>query len=402
MATGSNTTADEVAGDAARPAGRGRLPLLIGSHLVDDFYQGAVPALLPFFAAERHYTGLAAGGLTFAATFLSSAVQPVFGWVGDRRRMRWLVGLGLLVAGIGIGLSGVASNYPMTWLAITLAGVGVAAYHPEATRAAREAGGRSTQAMSWFAVGGNLGVAAAPVVVTPVLVVTGLAGTPLLTVPAALMAVLLGVVGLARRRAARAAGASSAPAAHLSGRDDWVRMGWLLGVVVLRSAAYLGLATFLVLYLVNDFGASTSVAEPALAVFTGCGAVGTIAGGWLADRWGRVPALRLGYVLAAVGLAVIASAPTVPVVYAGCVLTGLGLYLPFAIHTTLGQDYLPRRVATASGLTTGFSISAGGAFTPLLGLLSDTAGQQVTIAVLIALPLVALLLATRLHERATA
>ncbi|MER2093224.1 MAG: hypothetical protein ABS918_10785, partial [Saccharopolyspora rectivirgula] len=119
------------------------------------------------------------------------------------------------------------------------------------------------------------------------------------------------------------------------------------------------------------------------------------------DRRGRVLVLRLGYALAAVGMAVIAVAPAVAVVYLGCVLSGLGLYLPFAVHTTLGQDYLPNRLATASGLTTGLSVSAGGLFTPLLGLLSDSAGQQVTIGVLIIGPLLALVFATRLHERTT-
>lgn len=395
----TGTAISEATSESAPPPGRGRLPLLIGSHFVDDLYQGAVSALLPFFAAERHYTGLAAGGLTFAATFLSSAVQPGFGWLSDRTRMRWLAGAGMLVAGIGVGLSGLGASYPLTWLAILLTGLGVAAYHPEATRAAREVGGRSTQVMSWFAVGGNLGIAAAPLVVTPVIVATGLSGTPLLVVPAVLMALVLGAVGLARRRAGRAGG-QVAPVQRPAGRDDWVRMGWLLGVVVLRSAAFLGLSTFLVLYLVREFGAPTAVAEPALTVFTGCGAVGTIIGGWLADRRGRVPVLRLGYGVAVLGMAVIAFAPTVVVVYLGCVLSGLGLYLPFAVHTTLGQDYLPNRLATASGLTTGLTVSAGGLFTPLLGLLSDTAGQQVTIGVLVVAPLLALGFTTRLHERA--
>jgi MFS transporter, FSR family, fosmidomycin resistance protein len=45
--------------------------LLAGSHAVDDIYQGAVPALLPFFIAGRHYSYAAATGLTFAATALS-------------------------------------------------------------------------------------------------------------------------------------------------------------------------------------------------------------------------------------------------------------------------------------------------------------------------------------------
>ncbi|HEX3922237.1 MAG TPA: hypothetical protein VHY31_08120 [Streptosporangiaceae bacterium] len=52
------------------------------------------------------------------------------------------------------------------------------AYHPEATRTARGIAGDSTQAMSWFSVGGTAGLALGPPVVTPVLLVTGLAGTP--------------------------------------------------------------------------------------------------------------------------------------------------------------------------------------------------------------------------------
>jgi hypothetical protein len=56
---------------------RARVVLLAGSHAADDIYQGAVPALLPFFIADRHYSYAAATGLTFAATALSSVCGPV-------------------------------------------------------------------------------------------------------------------------------------------------------------------------------------------------------------------------------------------------------------------------------------------------------------------------------------
>src|ERR1700728_3011179 len=123
------------------------LALLAATHAVDDLYQGAVPALLPFLAIERHYTYVGLTGITLAATFLSSAVQPAFGVITDKRRMGWLIAAGLLVAGIGVGLSGLGDSYVITWLAIALSGVGVAAYHPEATRTARGVGGDSTHAM---------------------------------------------------------------------------------------------------------------------------------------------------------------------------------------------------------------------------------------------------------------
>ena len=58
---------------------RKRLAFLTSTHMVDDLYQGAVPALLPFLAIERHYSYAGLTGITLAATFLASVVQPGFG-----------------------------------------------------------------------------------------------------------------------------------------------------------------------------------------------------------------------------------------------------------------------------------------------------------------------------------
>ncbi|HEV7208078.1 MAG TPA: MFS transporter, partial [Mycobacteriales bacterium] len=62
--------------------------LVSGAHVIDDLYQGAVPALLPFLVAERHYSYAAVSGLTLAATVLSSVAQPAFGWWTDRHPRR--------------------------------------------------------------------------------------------------------------------------------------------------------------------------------------------------------------------------------------------------------------------------------------------------------------------------
>jgi FSR family fosmidomycin resistance protein-like MFS transporter len=158
---------------------------------VDDLYQGAVPAILPFLAIERHYSYAGLTGITLASTFLASMIQPGFGILTDRRRRGWLTAAGLLVAGLGVGMSGIGDSYLVTWLAMAVSGIGVAAYHPEATRTARDLAGDSTEAMSWFSVGGNAGIALGPLIVTPILLATQLPGTPLLAVPAIVTAGLL-------------------------------------------------------------------------------------------------------------------------------------------------------------------------------------------------------------------
>jgi MFS transporter, FSR family, fosmidomycin resistance protein len=249
------------------------------------------------------------------------------------------------VAGIGVGLSGLSGSYHLTWLALALSGLGVAAFHPEAARSARIASAGRVAAMSWFSVGGNVGLTLGPLLVTPVLLVLGLRGTALLAVPALLVGAAVLVLQprlLPRARADRAA------AAIRGGGDDWPGFARLTAMVVTRAVLFFGLTSFLALYVTNSLGGSKTLGEAALATFLGFGAVGTLIGGHLADRLGRLPVVRAGYALAVpclVGLVLVGRPWIFPVI----ALTAVTVYLPFAIQVTLGQDYLPNRVGTASG-----------------------------------------------------
>lgn len=374
-------------------AARGRLAVMTAGHVIDDLYQGAVPALLPFLVADRHYSYVAATGITLAATFLSSVVQPVFGILTDRRRLAWLVPVGIALAGLGVGLSGVEHAYWWTWLAIAVSGVGVAAYHPEASRSARVAAGRSAKGMSVFALGGNIGFALGPLLVTPIIASGGLSATPVLALPA-LVGVVLMLAVIRQRRG------SVTVAAHgdTSETDNWRAFGWLTGVVVCRSIAFFGLSSLLGLYLIRHLGQDTATANAALTVFLACGAVGTLIGGWLADHHGRLRSVRAGYLLTVPGLVILLIAPTPAVAYAAAALLGLALYIPFSVHVTLGQEYLPRHIGTASGVTLGLAVSVGGIIAPLLGILADHAGLTVALATLLVFPVASLLIATRLPE----
>jgi MFS transporter, FSR family, fosmidomycin resistance protein len=369
---------------------RGPTVLLAIGHGSVDVYQGIVPVLVPFLVAERHYDYVAVSGFVLAATVLSSVVQPLFGLLTDRWAMRWLIPVSMLVTGLGVALLGVSGTYWVSLAAIALSGVGVAAYHPEGARLARAVTGGEPVRMSWFSLGGNIGFALAPVIATPVLAVWGLSAAPVLIVPA-----LLGIAV-----SAPLLGRASAPRSASTGRaglDDWPAFRVLTSVIVLRSVAYVGLSTFLGLFVqqrVHNSPASSAVAL--FALFAG-GAVGTVLGGRLAARWGRLRVLRAAYAAAAVALAgvVLVPGPAVLVFVAAAALT---LYMPFSLHITLGQDYLPSRIGTASGVTLGLAVSAGGVFAPVLGILAQATSLRVTLASLIVLPALAWLLSRRLRE----
>lgn len=367
------------------------------AHVVDDIYQGCIPALLPFLVAERHYTYAAVSGLTLAATVLSSVAQPVFGWWTDRSPRRWMVAAGIATAATGVALAGLFHSYVVTWMVIAMSGLGIAAFHPEAARAARQAAGDSNRGMSVFALGGNIGFALGTLVATPVLLLVGLRGTLLLALPGAAMAVLL-----LARLSRTLDGPVGAPRHHRlpTGEDDWPAFRRLTAVVVARSVVFFGLTSFIALYFIHERGTSTAVGGAALTTFLAGGAVGTLLGGWVADRYGRLASIRWGLAIIPPALAGMLVAPTVPVAFPLVALVGVTMFMPFSVFVVLGQDYLPNRIGTASGVTVGLAVSVGGLFTPVLGWIADATSLRTTLWALVAVPVLALALSTRLRAPA--
>jgi MFS transporter, FSR family, fosmidomycin resistance protein len=371
------------------------IALMSSAHLTDDLYQGIVPALLPFLMAERQYSYSAVAGLVLASTVLSSVAQPLFGMWADKRPRRWMIWAGMMMAAVGVGLSGFFDDYALTWVVLALSGLGVAAFHPAAARAARVAAGNSNSGMSVFAVGGNLGFAVGSLIATPVILLLGLRGTGLLVLPALLMGVWL----ILRLRTVLD-GRVGAPRTHTmpSGRDDWPSFIKLTGIVLVRSVLFFGVTSFIALYFIDDLGTTKVLGGVALTTFLTAGAIGTLVGGWLADRTGRMVSIRVGFVLTipALGGLVLTDEWHVALIFV--VLSGLGIFISFSVFVMLGQDYLPNRIGTASGVTVGLAVSVGGLSNPLLGYIADVAGLRTMLVVLIGLPVLALVLSAFLRE----
>ena len=363
---------------------------LSAGHLFTDISQGSVPALLPFLIYRDHLSYAAASALVLAATISSSVVQPLFGHVSDRRSLPWLMPLGPALGGLGIALVGVAPSYGAIFACIVVSGLGVAAFHPEGSRFANYvSGARRASGMSLFSVGGNIGFALGPVLVTPLILAFGMRGTLFVLIPTWLAAgvILLELPRLRRFRTDVQAGRVQQD----EHRDAWGPFAVLGGVIALRSFVYFGLVTFIPLYYVHVLDASKSLGNGALTAMLLGGAVGTLVGGPLADRFGRRAVLM-------------ASMLMLPPLIASFLLVGpvLGLVLvavtgavtiaTFAVTIVMGQEYLPGRLGVAAGVTIGLSIGLGGAGAGLLGVLADAVGLRSVFEVTAVLPLLALAL----------
>ncbi|WP_084487157.1 MFS transporter [Nocardia sienata] len=356
------------------------------AHTVDDFYQGLIPASIPFFVLERGYSYVAASGLALAAALGSSLPQPLLGVLVDRRPLLWLAPAGLLVAGAGAGLAGLAPAYPMVWLLILVSGIGIAAFHPAAGRDARRAAGDSTVAMSLFAAGGSVGFFLAPALATPLLSALGIGATALFVPPAVLTA-----YALWRHQTRRTA---HLPTSRLTvGRDRWGPFLVLTVVAVVRSVLFLGMNTFIALYWIGYLGADRVLGGVALTTFLVGGVVGTVSGGRIADRIGMRATVRLGGAVAVPALVALRLCGDPRLALVLVALAGVAANLPFAVLVKLGQDYLPARPGTAAGVTLGIAVSAGGLFMPVLGGIADRHGPQAVLTALCVVPALAAALA---------
>lgn len=397
---------------------RGRTAAYAAGHACVDVYQGAVAALVPYLVAERGYDYAAASGIVLAASLLSSVVQPLFGALTDRRPMPWLIPLSTAAAGLGVALVGADAGYPATVAAVALSGLGAAAYHPAAARLVRTAlGGVGHTAMSWFALGGTVGFACSPLLVAGALSVSGPAAWWLLALPCVVGAVLNRPRKAPRGQtaAAREAATEAAPEARSQGRpeatpdaagaarrsppdvpEDRRAFLRLSLVVVVRSVAFIGLSTFIALYVRECGGSGTAAAAALFALFAGS-AGGTVLGGRLAARWGRTTTVRRAYAAAAPAVAGILFLP-LPLVHVCAALAAAALYVPLSLQVTLGQDYLPARMGTASGVTLGLTVSVGGVASPLIGAAADATSLHTALLPLIGLPLAAWALSRGLPE----
>jgi FSR family fosmidomycin resistance protein-like MFS transporter len=359
--------------------------LLAVGHLVIDVTQGSLPAVLPLLKSVHGLSYAQAATIVLVANLTSSIIQPLFGYLADHAVRRWLLPASIFTAGAGMALTGLAPGYGTVLALVVLMGLGVAAWHPEGYKTATSvAGDRKATALSWFSLGGNVGIALGPPLITFLIATWSLAGTVGLVLPALLVGgVILAMLPAitAASTSSRAARASAARGVNMPGA-----MALLIGVVTIRSWASLGVTTFVPFYYVDYLKSDPRVVGPVLFAFLGAGAIATVIAGPLADRWGARNFVRW-VLLAAIpfGLLFLATSGVVALVMLA--LFGAVLTSSFTVSVVLGQSYLPRNAGMASGLVVGLAIGAGGLGVAALGWIADHHGLRSVLLITALLPL---------------
>jgi FSR family fosmidomycin resistance protein-like MFS transporter len=358
------------------------LGILSLGHLTVDIGAGALPATLPFLQREFHFSYFWLAALVMTSGLTSSIMQPIFGVASDNFRTRFLLPVGVFLALAGYAGLSIAGAYAAVVGLVALAGFGSAMYHPEATKSARTVSGHlAATGNSVFAVGGNIGVALGPLLVTALVAWRGLGGMSLLIIPAVIVALVVAAVVPALTRAHDVHEARIGPARAGNGIPSVMKL--LVAITSLRSAVYGGVLTFVPLYAVNVLHQPAARNGLLLFVFLGTGAVANLVAGPIADRFGAKQTMSLSLALAPFALACYLVSQGLlawfALAFSGALLIGT-----FSTTVVMGMEIMPNRLALASALLIGLSTGLGGLLVGLLGRVADAFGLGPTLWVLVA------------------
>jgi FSR family fosmidomycin resistance protein-like MFS transporter len=394
LASTTVAVAQEAADSGARRAGLLALVLFSSGHFCADVYSGALGALQPLLVERFGMTLADAGLLGGMLVFSSSMMQPAYGYLSDRFPTRLFAALGPGLAGIVISSLGLAPSYGWLLLMIALGGAGIAAFHPQAaSRAIAGVVRNRAGAMAVFISAGTLGFAAGPTYFSLISARLGLGRTWWAAIPGILISVLMLALLPEPPAQPRTRGAGI----------DWAALRGVAGpltllylLVFIRSIIQITYAQFIPLYLHMERGFTLPNADYALSLYLVFGALGGLAGGQLADRFGgplvitvsmigSVPFLAL-FFLAHGWLSVL-----------GLLAGGLILLFTIPVNVVMAQDLVPSQAGTVSALMMGFAWgTAGVIFIPLTGWVADRITLHYALMALTVFPVAGFFLSLRL------
>jgi len=356
------------------PPARGHLPTLIACFLHFDlsFMLWVLLGALGVFVAEDLGLSAAEKGLVVALPLLTGSLLRIpVGFASDRfggKRVALcllaLVGLALVVAWRG------ASGVPSLVMAALLLGAGGASFAVALPLASRWYPPERQGLVMGIAAAGNSGTVLTNLIAPALATVIGwraVFGAALL--PLAAVAVAFQV--MARESPGRAPASISATWRALRESDLW----WFCMFYAVTFGGYVGLSTFLPLFLRDQFAVDALTAGRLTAVAALVGSFSRPVGGVMADRFGGVRVLTLA--LGGIGI-VYSFAARLPGLGSMMVLTVLGMAL-FGMGNGAVFQLVPQRFRQHLGAATGVVGAVGGLggflLPALLGILKQTTGS---------------------------
>ncbi|TDU70830.1 FSR family fosmidomycin resistance protein-like MFS transporter [Prosthecobacter fusiformis] len=366
------------------------------SHMLNDTIQALLPAIYPVLKESYGLTFTQLGLITLTFQCTASLLQPLVGYITDKRAMPYSLPVGMGLTLVGLLLLSQAHTFPAILIASAMVGSGSAIFHPEASRIAHMAAGkRRGLAQSLFQVGGNAGTSIGPLLAAWFIVPHGQAALSWFSIIAMVGVLVLFQVGqwqgrnlhrIHKKRAPMSGSLSDAPA---TGRIAFAVA--VLVILIFSKYVYLAsLTNYYTFYLMDRFQVSVQHSQYYLFIFLFSVAAGTIIGGPVGDAIGRKRVIWVS---------ILGVAPfSLWLPHAGLLTTAIltviiGLVLASAFSAILvyAQELMPGKVGMIAGLFFGLAFGIAGIGSAVLGAVADKQGINFVFHACAYLPLLGLL-----------
>jgi FSR family fosmidomycin resistance protein-like MFS transporter len=373
------------------------LYLVSTAHFFNDVYMGFLTPLYPIVMDKFGLSLSLVGAVSMVAALGSALSQPFFGILFDRFGASASLYLAPLLTGLLVSCLGITPSFTLFLVVLCLGCLGSAAFHPKgASVTPALSGGHPEVGMAVFSAGGNLGYAAGPAIIAYFISTWGFRATPILAVPAALVAGCLALLlpaGELRKRTARSARISFRELA--ANRGNLAILARLVFINFCLTVGVRGLGTFLPVYMAQHGSRVTSIG----ILFTGMLALGALASVFVSTLSRRTGKKGLIMVSAAAGgpLAVAGYLffPS-PVGIALIVIAGTVLTFTSPLLILMAQKHSGNSPAMASSLIMGLSWGLAGLAMVPMGALGEALGMNVMMVIAGGFPLLAVVSCLRI------
>lgn len=367
-----------------------------GVHLLNDSLQAVIPAMFPILEESMGLTFTQLGLIAFALNMVASVLQPVVGYLSDKKPKPYALPIGMTFSLIGIAGLAFAPEYWMILLFVIFLGFGSAVFHPEGSRVSfMAAGPKRGLSQSIYQVGGNAGQALAPLISAFILVPLGQRGAAIFILVAALAIIILTKISawykeqLIQEKLNKRKRVLLSTMENLTRKQIGLALTLLLTIIFARSFYVISITNFYIFHLRESYGLSIQQGQLCIFLFLALGAAGTFFGGPMADRIGRKNVIVLSLALP-IPLCLLLPYMPLSVVILLLILIGFIIMLSFSVTVVYAQELVPSKIGTMAGLTVGLAFGMGAIGSVVIGILMDSIGISSTMILISFLPILGL------------
>lgn len=355
-------------------------------HLILEVCQQFLPIVFPALIASLGLSYAQVGTLMLMSG-VGSLSQPLFGYLSDRWSPQLIVVISIAWIGTLMGMVGFMENYWLLILVIGLGALGSGAFHPAGASLTTAAASKQRgAAMSIFSFSGTLGSALSPLLITLGIVWFGVRGTAII-IPIAIVTSLFILVqfrALSNLPGQHPASRSTATLS-VAGSGSGLALALIVLMVAVRSWFQGTLMAYLPEWLQLN-GYSLEVGATMLAMLLVTISIGSLIGGPLSDRVGRIPVAITSMTLLVPAHWLFLGASGVLHVLAVC-LVGLMIGASFPVAIVMAQEAWPRSVGFASAMVMGLGWLPAGVGPWVTGMLADQTSLALGLHTLLYVPL---------------